>query len=158
MKIIKTSDILLQDIKAILLKLAGDEGSTGANPWLYRAEKLLMSLLPIVITLEQSGTNVSPSSLVSLDLLEQWISELEASPEFQMSRGLLFDVKQCLAILPGYKEDSIGKQAPWTHEKYAHHIMMARSLCDASRTQKPRSLGISTQFAMCDDLATKQIT
>ena len=136
-----TSHILLQDIKTILRKLAGDEGATDANPWLYRAQKLLMSLFPIVISLEQSGKTVNPASLMSLDSVEQWMLDLEGDSEFKNSGGLLLELKQFLAILPGYKEELIGQQEPWTHEKYGYHIMMARTLCDATKAFQPSSLG-----------------
>ena len=152
-----TSDLVLQDIKSIVLKLASDEGSTGENPWLYSVQKLLMGLLPIVISIEQAGKNVSPSSFMTLDSLEHWMLDVEGNADLQGSKRLLWDLKQFLAILPGYKKDLIGKQEPWTQEKYVYHIIMARSLCDAAKSYQPRSLGTCNIAPMCDDLVTTQV-
>jgi hypothetical protein len=151
----KTSDILLQDIKAILLRLASDQW-TIAGPWLYRTLKLLMGLLPIVFSLEQSGKNVNPASLMSLDSLEYWMSDVEETLEFQRSKVLLLELKQFLAILPGYKKDHIGKHGHWTKHEYDCCIMMAGGLHNSVKTSKPRSLGVCDIAPMCDDMPLKE--
>lgn len=127
-----TSDILLLDIKEVLAKIAIVKADEDSNLWLNRSLKLLMSLLPIVIFLEQSGKTINASSLVSLDTLEAWVLDVEKNISPQKSSLLLFDLKKFLEILPGYKKNTIGNQDPWVHESYGYIIMMAIGLRNAA--------------------------
>lgn len=131
----KTSELLLQDIKTILMQLASDEANTVDSAlWFYRPMNFLMSLLPVVISLEQSGKEVNPISFMSLQSLEPWMSGLERDPDFKNSGVLLSNLKKFLEVLPGYKKDCIGKQEQCSHDKYGYNIVMARGLCEFTKS------------------------
>jgi hypothetical protein len=129
----KTSDLLLLDIKDAILELSTETESDSASVWLYRRYIFIIHALPVVLFLEAVNTPITPADLRDVNELDKLI---ESATKIHGSNfnGISQDLRRVLSTLPAYQFANMGKQDQTTVEKHQYVVMGARNLMEAIKT------------------------